>query len=167
MSTNPYESPTAASEAPILTGPSVDGAPAASQNKRLVNFIVDNIVLQVLGGVAGFAIGMMYVVSAGGQITPAQQSQLQSFSFIVGILVALMYFVILEGLFKLTLGKLLTGTRVVNAAGGQASFGQIIGRSFARMIPFEPFSFLFGDTTTGWHDTLSGTRVVDLRKARK
>jgi hypothetical protein len=38
-----------------------------------------------------------------------------------------------------------------------------LGRSAARSIPFEPFSFL-GGQPTGWHDRLSETRVV--RKAR-
>ena len=82
---------------------------------------------------------------------------------ILGIAILALYFIVMEGIFGVTIGKLLTGTRVVNAKGGKPSFGQIVGRSFARMIPFEPFSFLFGDNTTGWHDSLSGTRVIRNR----
>jgi type II secretory pathway pseudopilin PulG len=36
----------------------------------------------------------------------------------------------------------------------------ILGRSLARYIPFEPFSFLTGSHPMGWHDRLSDTLVV-------
>jgi uncharacterized RDD family membrane protein YckC len=72
----------------------------------------------------------------------------------------------MEVAFGATVGKLITGTRVVSADGGSARAGQVIGRTFARIIPFEPLSFLVGDTTTGWHDSLSGTKVVDTRSRR-
>ncbi|WP_430454172.1 hypothetical protein [Rhodopirellula europaea] len=49
--------------------------------------------------------------------------------------------------------------------GGKAGFGKILGRSLARMIPFDPLSYLFGDKRLGWHDTLSGTRVIDISKS--
>ncbi len=125
---------------------------------------------QILSGAGGFALGMAYaafVMSRGREITPGDESTMRLVGMILGIVILLLYFVVMEGAFGLTIGKLLTGTRVVNAAGGKASFGQIIGRSCARMIPFEPFSFVFGDTTSGWHDSLSGTRVIDIRAARR
>ena len=71
----------------------------------------------------------------------------------------LIYYVPQEAFWGRTIGKLITGTRVVSEDGGPASFGQVVGRTFARMIPFEPFSF-FGSTASGWHDSLSHTRVV-------
>jgi uncharacterized RDD family membrane protein YckC len=82
--------------------------------------------------------------------------------FFLGILVAVGYFVLTEALFQRTLAKFITGTRVVTADGTQPSFGQIVGRSFARMIPFEAFSFLGSPNPVGWHDSLSGTRVVEV-----
>ena len=80
-----------------------------------------------------------------------------------GLVVALGYFAFTEALFQRTLAKFLTGTRVVRADGTRPSFAQILGRSFARFIPFEAFSFLFGSHPVGWHDSLSGTRVVLTR----
>ena len=38
----------------------------------------------------------------------------------------------------------------------------ILLRSLARIIPFEPFSFL-GNSPRGWHDTLTKTYVVDTK----
>ncbi|MCA9066572.1 MAG: RDD family protein, partial [Planctomycetaceae bacterium] len=74
-----------------------------------------------------------------------------------------LYYVFMEAVFQRSLGKLVTGTMVVAADGSRPSFGKILGRSFARIIPFEAFSFLGSKTPTGWHDTLSGTRVVKTR----
>jgi uncharacterized RDD family membrane protein YckC len=72
------------------------------------------------------------------------------------------YYILMEGIFGRTLGKLITGTVVVDGFGNKPSFGKIIGRSFARLIPFEAFSFL-GSTGRGWHDSLTDTYVVKSR----
>ncbi|QDT10965.1 RDD family protein [Planctomycetes bacterium K23_9] len=165
MSDNPYASPQSSFE-PIgnsVGGLAIDNMPVASQNKRLINFFVDNIMTQILSMAGGFVLGMAAAANAGGQLTPEEAGRLQLLGMLVGLIIMLIYFVGMEVATGATIGKLLTGTRVVNAGGGKASFGQIFGRTLARMIPFEPFSFLFGDKTTGWHDSLSGTRVIDTR----
>ena len=82
--------------------------------------------------------------------------------FFIGLVVVFVYFVIFEATLKKSPAKFLTGTKVVNENGGDASFGQILGRIACRFIPFEAFSFLFGDSArvVGWHDKFSGTLVV-------
>jgi uncharacterized RDD family membrane protein YckC len=64
-----------------------------------------------------------------------------------------------------SLGKLATGTRVIAAEGGPPSFARVLGRTLARFIPFEAFSFLTDrdGRPVGWHDSLSRTRVVRVR----
>ncbi|MFN7120071.1 MAG: RDD family protein, partial [Saprospiraceae bacterium] len=75
------------------------------------------------------------------------------------------YYILAEYLSKgKTLGKLVTGTRAVTLTGETPTLNQIIGRSFARVIPFEPFSYL-GDSPNGWHDQLSETIVIDEAKS--
>ena len=163
QSDNPYASPTAPSSMPEI--PSTKVLSPASQGKRFFNMIVDSIIIQVLSGMAGFVLGIVYVSSAvasGREITPDDEATLNIIGMLIGILSAVAYFVITEALFQRTLAKFLTGTRVVRADGGRPSFGQIIGRSFARLIPFEAFSFLGGRKPVGWHDSLSGTRVVEV-----
>lgn len=83
----------------------------------------------------------------------------------VGIGAMLLYYIPLEGFFGFTVGKLITGTRVVNEDGGRPRWGQIVGRTFARLIPFEPFSVLFSNhkERRGWHDSLPKTYVVRRR----
>jgi hypothetical protein len=46
---------------------------------------------------------------------------------------------------------------VVDEYGEKPSLSQILGRSFARAIPFEVFSCL-GER--GWHDTMSNTYLI-------
>ncbi len=157
----PYAAPSAVSP-PVVDVP-IGGLAVASQNRRFVNFIIDSVATRFLffGGV--LMLGSAYSIANGDQLTSGSRLVLAVLGGLLGIVILALYFIVCEATFGVTLGKLVTGTRVVDASGGKPSFGQIVGRSFARIFPLEPFSFLFGDTTTGWHDTLSGTRVVRTR----
>lgn len=85
--------------------------------------------------------------------------------YAIGISAMLVYYIPMEGFFGFTVGKLITGTRVVNEQGGKPRWGQVVGRTFARFIPFEAFSVLFANDTErrGWHDSLPKTYVVRKR----
>ena len=124
-------------------------AEPASKWLRLLNLLIDYIAFWVLGLVVGMVI--IYVFGM------ENAHWLEG-----GILVPLAYYILVEGATGRTLGKLVTGTRVVNAAGGTPSFKQILGRSLARFIPFEAFSFL-GDDGRGWHDSIPDTYVIRCR----
>jgi len=133
----------------------------ASQNKRFLNLIIDNIAMWVINSGIGFGIGVLLGFNGG--INPDQVVAFNIISYIIGTLSGLTYFALFEQLTGRTLGKLITGTKVVNEDGGTPTFGQILGRSACRFIPFEPFSFLFGTDVkfpAGWHDRFSKTRVV-------
>lgn len=71
------------------------------------------------------------------------------------------YHLFFEGLWGRTPGKWLLGMRVVDAGGEAPGLLRVAGRTALRFVPFDAFSFLF--TPTGWHDRLSGTRVVRTR----
>jgi uncharacterized RDD family membrane protein YckC len=155
---NPYASP--AIPADLAVQPHEINL--ASQNRRFVNFIVDNIVLQIVVQASGFLMGMVYAivkVSAGGQITQEDVATMQIVGFFWGIASGLAYYILMEWLFQRTIAKFLTGTIVVNQDGQRPTLKQVLGRSFARFIPFEPFSF-FGAKPIGWHDSLSKTLVI-------
>lgn len=81
---------------------------------------------------------------------------------LLGIGALFAYYTVMEGMFGLTFGKLVTRTRVVDEHGAPPTWRQAVLRSLARMIPFEPFSLLFSEdgVTRGWHDRLPRTRVV-------
>lgn len=84
---------------------------------------------------------------------------------LVGLLFFVAYLPLCEGLTQRSLGKLAMGTRVETASGGQPSFAAILGRNLARLIPFDWLSGLSAEPIF-WHDSASGTRVIDLRKKR-
>jgi uncharacterized RDD family membrane protein YckC len=81
---------------------------------------------------------------------------------VVSILVFSAYYVFFEALFGRTPGKFACGTQVVDESGAAPRLGQVIGRTFARLVPFEPLSLLFSadNDVSGWHDRWPRTRVV-------
>lgn len=81
--------------------------------------------------------------------------------YIFIIILYFFYYFFLEALFKITIGKIITDTTVVNEEGANASLSQILARTFSRFIPFEPLSFLFD--SRGWHDSISNTYVIKER----
>jgi len=161
--TNPYmspisEEPTGSADLDALAG----GLPIASQGKRFLNYIIDHILVQVLSGAAGYLFGSL-TVRANPQMTSDDVAAMQVGGFIIGLLIAIAYYLVMELACQRTIAKFITGTRVVTVDGGTPTFGQILGRTLSRMVPFEPFSFLFGQPPVGWHDSWSGTRVITTR----
>ncbi|OXB05880.1 RDD family protein [Flavobacterium pectinovorum] len=73
---------------------------------------------------------------------------------------AMVYYFIFEGLFGRTLGKIITGSVVINEYGLKPGFGAIFKRTLSRLIPFDALSFL-GESGRMWHDSLSDTYVVE------
>jgi uncharacterized RDD family membrane protein YckC len=81
-------------------------------------------------------------------------------SFLVlEIPLVIVYYLLMEGIFNTTAGKCVTNTIITNENGERPHFGQILGRTFCRLIPFDALSFLAAGAR-GWHDSLSGTYVV-------
>lgn len=166
MDNNPYASPAPYASFQPELATIVPNRPAA-QWKRFVNLIIDWFATQILGGVGGFILGMVLVLgraNPAAPVTSAEESTLNVAAAILGILISLTYYLVMESIFQRTLGKLVTGTHVIAKDGAKPTFGQVLGRTCARMIPFEAFSFLGGaGFPVGWHDSLSKTQVVDVR----
>lgn len=159
-SENPFAAPEE-SHAPATDGElTIAGMQVASQNRRFCNFLIDTIIVRIGSFGGGMVLGTSYA-ALGRPLTPAENTQMTLYAMAIGLVIFLVYFAGSELLLGgATIGKLITGTRAVQLDGSSPTFGQILGRSLSRMIPFEPLSFVFGDKTTGWHDSLSNTRVV-------
>ena len=136
-----------------------DSGQAASRGSRICNNLIDGIFLQfVVTPAVGLSSPVVMILLS--TVLEVEPIDLPEWPFwIVGLGTCVGYFIVTESLWQKTLGKLITGTVVVSADGYKPSFGQIVGRSVARLIPFEALSFL-GRYPVGWHDSLSGTRVV-------
>jgi uncharacterized RDD family membrane protein YckC len=153
---NPYAPPVAHDIAIDREQRTVGELEIASNGLRFLNLLIDFVGITIAGGVLGFGIGILQAVKV------VDKSLLDGAgSSVFGLVVDFAYYVLLEWLTGRTLGKLLTGTKVVRTDGRPPRLGQVVGRTLVRLIPFEPFSF-FGKLA-GWHDGLSGTRVVRTR----
>jgi len=150
---NPYAAPLAA-DAPPLEPQKADFVPA-SQGKRFANLLIDSMAMFVFLFVIGMVLAMV-----GGADPDEPSSRL--LDYLINILIGTTYYTLLEGFTGKSLGKLITGTKVVDANGNPPTFGIALLRSICRYIPFEPFSFLSSDAR-GWHDSITKTWVVNSR----
>ncbi len=149
---NPYESPK-----------SIEGAFSSEvlpiiqvgQGKRLLNYIIDYAAIYALNTGLGMGIGVVLGMTN----NAALLDSMTPFFVVIGLGVYVAYYILFEHLFARTPAKWVTRTIVVNEEGRKPSLGQCVGRSFARLIPFEAFSFL-GAKARGWHDSMSNTYVV-------
>jgi uncharacterized RDD family membrane protein YckC len=120
-----------------------------TKNIRFVNNIIDIIVIYALAFATGYILGTVglaeYLNTAISQI------------IFLGLM--FLYYFLMEKTTGRTIGKFVTRTKVVSTDGNTPTTKQIAQRSLARLVPFEAFSFLGGDT--GWHDRWTDTSVVD------
>ena len=121
---------------------------------RLGNFIIDTIIICIIIIPVIVLIAFIYP-DIYNPSSPAFE-MLASFVFFS-------YYFLLEFFLGKTVGKMLTKTFVVDRNGNKPKLLNIVVRSLVRLIPIEGISFLFG--TLGFHDLISGTRVVKNEKA--
>ena len=126
----------------------IDLSPTSSRWKRLLNFIIDGFPLM-------FAAGL---VASTMRYSPHDPD----YTFLLFIAFLIPYYLLSEGMFGQTLGKVITGTIVVDSETfRKASFGKVLGRTFSRLIPFDGISFLF--SSRGWHDSIPNTTVINIK----
>lgn len=134
--------------------------PEAKNGKRFLTLLIDVVMYYALSIIFGIIVGI-YLVSTDGNTDRLESMDLML--NLIGLGIYCLYYTLMEGLFGLTIGKLVTGTRVVdNATHAKPSLPRVLLRSLCRLLPFEPFSF-FGSKPGGWHDHLSNTRTIDKR----
>lgn len=71
-----------------------------------------------------------------------------------------LYFGAIEATTHTSLGKILMRTKVVTYDFEKPTLRHILMRTAYRFVPLDMLSFVFD--YTGWHDTWSGTRVVNV-----
>ncbi len=128
----------------------------ATFGQRAGNYVIDLIFM--FGAIAGF--GFVLFAVFGNKDEAANPSR---YYFYFGAIFAnIFYYTFLEKLFGVTIGKLVTNTRVVQENGSNITWAQSFIRTISRCVPFEWLS-----TFTGypWHDKWSNTYVVKEDKA--
>lgn len=131
---------------------------------RFINFIIDRLVMQAIQFSVGIFIGLLaYTLNLGALIETLDTAWI---TILLALAIYYIYYVAGESLFGQTVGKLLTGTIVVDKEGNKPSFGVILLRTTVRLIPFNAISFLF-DSNSGWHDQFSNTTVIKKPRRKK
>ncbi len=128
----------------------------ATINQRFVNRLIDTI---VIGFTIGMLSGFIPKINTGLNLNISSWFW-NSNSFVSELLQMLIYYSAFEFLIGQSPGKMLTRTKVVTKEGHTPTFDKILIRSLCRSIPFNAVSFLINDDGTGWHDRISGTRVI-------
>lgn len=128
-------------------------ANVASTGKRFANYLLDAIMIYILMFAYGIILYFAGIIDERGEMP----GQWLLFMYLGGLL----YYIVMEAAFGRTIGKFITGTKVVREDGSDPDFMQILGRTLCRLIPFEPFSFLSSEV--GWHDSISKTKVINKR----
>jgi len=124
-----------------------------SKGIRFTNRLIDFIFIMVFS----FVIGLVWAsVSPESMVILEQGGRLTDYIF--GFVVGMIYYTLFEAITSRTLGKLITGTKVVDEKGNAPDIGKILLRSLCRYIPFDAISFF--SEGQGWHDSLSKTRVI-------
>ena len=149
---SPYTPP----DSDLTTNEAATFEPVAASNwLRFANFIIDYFSFLALV----FLIGFLVTLFMGEQ---ALESLSNIPDQLIGLIFMSIYYITFEYLTGRSIGKLITGTKVVTETGSKASFWQITGRTLSRFSTFEPFSF-FGGSSRGWHDRIPRTYVVKCR----
>lgn len=148
----------------VQLSPSLDGNSSsmmlASTGQRFGNMLLDFIFSIVFSLIVGFILGIILVLFGSGDAIYIQGV----YGYLFSAILTFLYYFPQEAFSGRTLGKLITGTKVVNEDGTKLTFGRAFGRTLCRFIPFEAFSFLGGDgRPLGWHDRIPKTQVVSVR----
>ncbi|MBN2166617.1 MAG: RDD family protein [Marinilabiliaceae bacterium] len=114
----------------------------AKKIHRIINVLIDTLVFTFIG----------YHITNLGIL----------WSSIIGVIVYIFYYTLLEYKFGFTFGKLITGTRVVQDNGSSLTIRKSFIRSLIRYIPIDLFTYFVSNK--GWHDKWVGTKVVKIEK---
>jgi uncharacterized RDD family membrane protein YckC len=124
----------------------------ATVTQRFFNYLVDYIIMIA----SIFKIGVYIVYSFGwNEVYPNPLSK--TILYISLLFAILVYYFFMEKFYGVTLGKIVTNTRVVQEDGNYINWKQAVTRTFSRLVPLEWISAFTGSP---WHDRWSNTYVV-------
>ena len=131
----------------------------ADKGLRFANFLIDTFIFYSCFIIFGFIVGFAAVVlTSDASFIEKLENINPILDRIVTALIMVLYFFGIETLTKgRSVGKFITGTKVVTLEGTLPTSNVFFKRSLCRIIPFEAFSFL-GEN--GWHDSIPKTAVV-------
>jgi uncharacterized RDD family membrane protein YckC len=148
-------------EEPVEVGrPDSFGFELAAPGERILSGLID------VGIVSLMLVTLLYLTSqVGGQSLRLLSSSSLAALGVIGALLTCGYFLFFWGLSGQTLGKLLTGSRVIGPDGGALGLRRAVVRGLGVVLSVLPlgagFIGLWSDLDRRcWHDRLATTRVI-------
>ena len=136
----------------------------ASTGARFGNYVLDLIAYYVVVFALSFLAGGLSVALSDGSLVDSMASGSgQLWIQLVSVIVYILYYTILESTTGRSIGKFVTGTKVVTVHGEKPDFGKALLRSLSRAVPFGAFS-AFSSSGRMWHDKWTDTYVIKVRK---
>lgn len=132
-------------------------------NRRLIAALYDGFLVTFLSFILAFAIG--FVALFIDMFNPTDPGRMESVIVVSVLVLSLLYFIVSWARSGQTIGKALTGMRVVRADGYPLGYGKAFLRYVGYIISALVFSlgFLwigFDSRRQGWHDKIAGTLVT-------
>lgn len=128
----------------------------AGKGRRLINFIIDTVMVCALAFILLVILAILFPVWY--DTTTNEDNDSIPFLSLVYLITVILYYTVLEaGTKGYTLGKLISGSRVIGTDGKPVSWKSAFLRSLIRLIPFE---FLSGLQSRVLHDQWTNTSVV-------
>ena len=141
---------------PITEQPIQTTVQTVSKGIRFLNFVIDNIIYQIVVLFAIYPLARLVFGESFGE----------NFwlTWVFNLFIFFLYYFSFETVFQRTPAKFLTATRVVVADGSRPDIAIIAKRSLIRLVPFEVISQYTGKEPnligTWWHDSWTNTRVI-------
>ena len=132
----------------------------ASQGKRFTNHLIDIIFYFIFCFIFGIVLGIVLAIVSPQSLSIFDDDN-KLIEYLLAFIASMIYYSTFEILTGRTPAKYITKTKVVNLNGETPSADVILVRSLCRFIPFDAFSFL--SDGIGWHDKMSGTRVIEVK----
>lgn len=117
---------------------------------RFFHLIIDTVAFLALTYLISYILGLLTDTD--------NQALMTEFGYLSLVISFFGYHIFMETKYQKTIGKFITKTRVVAKNGGKPRVGDIVRRTFCRLIPFDRVSFLF--TQNGFHDRFSDTTII-------
>ena len=130
----------------------------ATTSDRFVNYVIDTIIQYALIFGLALLIGFLGEVMGSGGILDWLSGLSGIGEYLLGAIIMLCYYMVLETYLSQTVGKFVTRTMVVMEDGSKPGAGTILKRTLCRLIPFDGLTFL--SSGRGWHDTIPNTYLV-------
>ena len=134
---------------------------------RALAFLIDGVVLYVLGLIAEKRLGIPDSTLGNGPVTTdALIRELPG--LLLSVVIGLVFYTVMVGAWGATVGKMICGIRIVRGDGGRVTYGLSFTRYFAEFLSLVVLGLGYvwvalSPSKRAWHDYLCDTRVVYKR----